>query len=300
MKMKASVLNWVIIVLLLLSATLLILIDAVTTSTCLEENKTDAYQNELYVYSDYIKIKEANEDNFLDAIYRGENISKVIIPNTRLQNHKIQVNAFLEKSKLFIELYSEENTLKGTGLIYIFKDLFYGKNPVYDNKSDNDIQGEKQQIIEKVFNTPKPRISDRVVFVELEGGKEYDIIISNNKWRISAEGTTTRIFDREPVVCLIGTQPETNVNISFSEFNNSLSGVILVNGDVSFSNPVEYDGIIVIKNGNLYADRLNLHGKILVDGLSNIHHLIYESNRGIRYGLIFENFLEYSTHSFYR
>lgn len=236
-----------------------------------------------------VKGFQVEQDMYSTMLYFFENFKDKMVEDA-FKNDKPQKSTDLDKGRYSSSNFINENisfeSIKALDSLVNFNMFYkaesssvYGnftvdtvnkmlatcKDEIIDNTSDNIFQNEKNRLINQALENPEPFFNDDfMTIIELESGDNYitvenlQIIVKNGDREVLKTPFTFTTY-------IVGHNPNTNIFFDLNDgflFNRLY---IFNNGDVR-SKHLKFNGFLCIKSGNLYINKIEGSGRIIIDG----------------------------------
>lgn len=311
-KLKGSIIIWVICLFLFITSAL-----TLTLKNSYEDNSSYAYELDDFkfeqkLYSFMLYFTEENEEKIRELIYKnrmskGYNFKyEFLIPkDLELSDLRIK-ESYIDDDLINFRIYDID--LKKDRRLYFvlntLEDIFQYEKCFIDNNSDNELQNDKNKIINEMISSSDLKFIDDInVNLQLESGN-YEFKFENGYLTILQNGEFFNSYKESDYRRLyIRSNGETNITLK-SDNRVFIDRLFIINkGNVTFKN-IYFRGFIIIKGGNMYADNISGEGRIFIDGnlISNDVQdgEIENFNTINKYALMFDNMLDFKIKLFKR
>lgn len=275
-KYRGSVLIWFICILMLISALVMINLEKSYRKNQSLQLELNGFKIEQNIYTNFLYYFEEHKDLMLKEIFRKNNgseidiISKLLDSRPTVYNDK---NFIIEKvsvrdSEVFFSVMykSQGANIRSSFLIETVDKTFKEcTDKVIDNRSKNEFQNDKNRLVNQALENCQPvQKEEGMNIIELDSGDNY-ITIENSV--ITVENNNEIVL-KTPITFatyIIGPNPNTNIYFESVADKTFDRLYIFNNGDVH-SDGLWFNGLLCIKSGNLYTNRIKGMGRVIIDG----------------------------------
>ena len=232
---------------------------------------------------------------------------------------KVKVNIVERNGKKLLHLIAESdcNGIKTSvkSLIYLFNDFFeigdsvLAPNLIKNNKKDFESLFEKisKEIRIDSYNGQKNIYKmESMIYNEVILHRKDASNLQISSYRNNMTNPYIERFNDKQVIMIIKSSGDKPVNFSIGETDSlnekiEISGVIYVEGNIIISNNFKFNGIIVVKNGEIIVNSIekpNIRGIIILDNSFDRDSfvekvdIVYDREIIYRYGTYLPGFIE--------
>lgn len=255
--------------------------------------------------------------------YPLQTLSKdIIIDNEDLEYgdmiSKVKVNIIEKDGKRLLNLIAESDcrgiktSVKSS--ISLFNEFFEIGEPILAPNLIGDNLKSFKILIEKIFeeinidscnNQRNIYIMESMNYNEIVLHKKDDNNLQISSYRGSMANPYVERFDSKEVIIIIREYGGNPVNFSIGEINRinekiEMSGIIYIEGNIIISNNFKFNGIIIVKNGEIIVEsneKPNIRGIIISDNLFDRDDfiekvdIVYDRETVYKYGTYLPGFI---------
>lgn len=274
-KYKGSVLIWFICFLMLISSIVMIKLEDVYRKNQILALEVKGFQIEQDMYSTMLYFFENFKDRMVEDAFKNDKSQKLIDLDKSRYSHNNFINENISFDSIksldsFINFNmsykSESTSIYGNFTVdTVNKTLTTCKDEIIDNTSDNIFQNEKNRLINQALENLEPQYDEKFMnIIELEPGDNYitvenlQIIVKNGDREVLKTPFTFTTY-------IIGPKANTNIYFDLPDGFGFNRLYIFNNGNIQ-SDSFNFKGFICIKSGNLYINKIEGSGRIIIDG----------------------------------